>query len=100
MSIPIVRVHSRDQIFSPYSGLSADGKDGPNIKDSTLLFVYHHDPGFYTYVSERLKYAMNEDMESFSPEALHTHIHIDGGLIFEVETDIQGLDYYGFAPAE
>lgn len=98
MPIPIARVHCRDQIFSPYSGLPADGKDGPNKKDPTLLFVYHGDVGFYAYVSERLKYSLNEDIQYLEPENLHASIDIDGGLILEVETD-SAVNYYGFAPA-
>ena len=98
MSVPVVRVHCRDPIFSPYSGMPADGKDGPNKKDSTLLFVYHGNSGFYAYVSERLRYAMNEDIEYLDIEALHTHIDIEGGLILEVMTDLDNPNYYGFAP--
>lgn len=100
MPIPIVRVHSRDPIFSPYSGMPADGKDGPNKKDPTLLFVYHGNPGIYTYVSERLRYLMNEDIEYLDTESLHTHIDIDGGLVMEVMTDVEGANYYGFAPVQ
>ncbi len=99
MPIPIVRVHCRDQIFSPYSGLPADGKDGPNKKDITLLFVYYSDPGIYAYVSQRFRYSLNEDIEYLDAENLHTSTDIDGGLILEVETDRNGVNYYGFAPA-
>jgi hypothetical protein len=97
MPIPIARVHCRDQIFSPYSGLPADGKDGPNKKDPTLLFVYYGNSGIYAYFSQRLRYSMNEDIEYLEPENLHASINIDGGLIIEVETD-NGVNYYGFAP--
>ena len=97
MPIPVARVHSRDQIFSPYSGQPAEDRGKPNKKDPTLLFVYHGDPGFYAYISERLKYAMNEDIEYLEPENLHASIDIDGGLIMEVETDAT-VNYYGFAP--
>ena len=100
MPIPVVRVHCRDQIYSPYSGQPADGKDGPNRQDPTLLFVYYGDRGIYAYVSERLKYSMTEDLEYLDAEAVHTYIDIDGGLILEVETDVEGVNYYGFAPAE
>lgn len=99
MPIPIARVHCRDRIFSPYSGLPADGKDGPNKKDPTLLFIYYGNNGIYAYASQRLKYSLNEDIEYLDPENLHASIDIDGGLILEVETD-SGVNYYGFAPAE
>ena len=100
MSIPVVRIHCRDQICSPFSGQPADGKDGPNKKDPTLLFVYYGDPGIYAYSSQRLRNLMNEDIEYLDAEALHTHADIDGGFILEVETDLNGVNYYGFAPAE
>ena len=99
MPIPSVRVHCRDQIFSPYSGLPADGKDGPNKKDPTLLFVYNGNAGIYTYVSQRFNHSLNEDIEYLDAEALHAHTDIDGGLIMEVMTDLNGANYYGFAPA-
>jgi len=98
MSIPVVRVHCRDQIFSPFSGLPADGKDGPNKKDPTLLFVYYEKTSIYAYISQRLRYSLNEDIEYLEPENLHAAIDIDGGLIMEVETDREGVNYYGFAP--
>jgi len=63
------------------------------------LFVYYGDVGFYAFVSERLKYALNEDIQYLEPENLHASIDIDGALILEVETD-SGLKYYGFAPVE
>lgn len=100
MPIPIVRVHYRDQIFSPYSGLPADNQDGPNKKDPTLLFVYNGDAGIYSYVSQRFNHSLNEDIEYLDAEVLHAHTDIDGGLIMEVETDLNGINYYGFAPEE
>lgn len=99
MPVPLARVHCRDQIFSPYSGLPADGREGPNKKDPTLLFVYYGDKGIFAYVSERFKYAASEDIEYLSPQNIHKSIDIDGALILEVETD-SGLKYYGFAPKE
>lgn len=100
MPIPVVRVHCRDQIFSPYSGLPADGKNGPNTKDPTLLFVYYAKPGIYAHASDRLRCVMNEDIEYLDAEAIHTHIDIEGGLIMEVMTDVNDVNYYGFAPAD
>ena len=100
MSIPVARVHCRDPIFSPFSGQPAEVKGAPNKKDPTLLFVYYGETGFYAYVSQRLMNSMNEDIEYLDAEELHTHIDIDGGLILEVETDVRGVNYYGFAPVE
>lgn len=100
MPIPIARIHYREQIYSPYSGQSADSRDGPNRKDPALLFVYYEEAGIYAYVSQRLRHSMNEDIEYLAAENLHASIDIDGGLILEVETDWNGVNYYGFAPAE
>ena len=100
MPIPVARVHCRDQIYSPFSGQPADHKGVPNKKDPTLLFVYYGDPGIYTYSSQRLRNEMNEDIEYLDAEAIHNHIDIEGGLILEVITDMDGANYYGFAPAE
>jgi len=99
MPIPIVRVHYRDQIFSPFSGQPADSKEGPNKNDPTLLFVYYGNSGIYAYTSQRLRYSMSEDIEYLDAENLHSSINIDGGLVMEVETD-NGVNYFGFAPAE
>lgn len=100
MPIPVARIHCREQIYSPYSGLPADGKDGPNKHDPTLLFIYYGEPGIYAYSSQRLRNLLNEDIEYLDAEALHNHIEIEGGLVLEVETDVKGISYYGFAPAD
>ena len=97
MPIPVARVHSRDRIFSPFSGQPAEDKHGPNKKDPTLLLVYHGDSGMYAYVSPRLKNSLNEDIEYLEPENLHAGIDMDDALILEVETDL-GVNYYVFAP--
>ena len=99
MPVPVIRIHCHDQIYSPFSGQPADGKDGPNKKDPTLLFVYYGNDGIYAHVSERLKYSLTEDIEYLDAEDIHKSIEIDGGLVMEVETD-NGINYYGFAPAE
>ena len=99
MPIPVVRIHCRDQIFSPFSGQAADGKNGPNKTDPTLLFVYYGGDGIYAHASERLRYSLTEDIEYLDAEDIHKSIEIDGGLVLEVETD-NGVNYYGFAPEE
>jgi hypothetical protein len=100
MPIPVARVHCRDQIFSPYSGQPADGKNGINRNDPTLLFIYHGEPGSYAYVSKRVEFLLQEDIEVLAAEDLHRHLDVDGGLILEVLTDTDDPSYYGFAPAE
>ena len=100
MPVPVVRVHCRDPIYSPFSGEPVVSKEGPNRKDSTLLFIYYGDSGIYAHVSERLKYALHEDIQYLDAESLHNSIDIDGAFVMEVETDVNGINYYGFAPPE
>ena len=98
MSLPIARVRRLEQIFSPFSGLPADGKDGPNENDPTLLFVYYGNTGEYAYVSKRLQGSMEGNIEDVDIKELHSTLSIDGGHVFEVDTDWNGVNYYGFAP--
>lgn len=100
MPIPMARIHTRGRIFSPFSGLPADSKNGPNRDDPTLLFVYYGESGIYAYISEELRSGLNEDIEYLDVENLHAGIDLDSGLILEVETDVNGINYYGFAPVE
>jgi hypothetical protein len=99
MSLPTARIHCPDQIFSPFSGLPTDGEDGPNEKDSTLLFVYYGNAGDYAYISKRLQNLLDGNIESIAIETLHSVLSVDGGLILEVDTDWNGVNFYGFAPA-
>ena len=99
MPLPVAKVHCLEQIFSPFSGLPADGDDGCNEKDSTLLFVYYGNAGLYAYVSERLQALVDGDVEDMDIEVLHSIASVDGGLVLEVDTDHNGINFYGFAPA-
>jgi len=99
MSIPTTRIHCLEQIFSPFSGLPADGEDGPNGKDSTLLFVYYGTAGEYAYISKRLQNLVDGNIEDIDIGTLHSVLSVDGGLILEVDTDWNGVNFYGFAPA-
>ena len=56
--------------------------------------------GDYAYVSERLQNLVDEDVEGIDIETLYSVLTIDGGLILEVDNDWNGVNFYGFAPAE
>jgi len=100
MSLPTARIHCLEQVFSPFSGLPADGEGGPNEKDPTLLFVYYGNAGDYAYISNRLQNLVDGNVESIDIGMLHSALSIDGGLILEVDTDWNGVNFYGFAPAD
>lgn len=98
MPIPIIETHCLTPIYSPFSGLPADGDDGPNESDNTLLFVWYGDVGDYAYISERLTDLLNTNVEEIEIESLHETIELDGGIVLKVDTDWNGLNCYGFAP--
>jgi len=87
-------------VYSPLSGLPADLEDGPNEDDPTLLFAYYGDAGLYAYISQRLLDVLDDDVEETDPLDLGQGLQIDGGLMFIVDTDWNGVNYYGFAPTE
>ena len=97
MPLPIVKIHFLDKLYSPFSGLPVESDDGVNENDKTLLFVYYGDfPGF-AYINERLT-EVSGDIENLDIESLNQMLTIDGGFILEVDTDWNGINYYGFAP--
>lgn len=98
MSLPVANIHCLQQIYSPFSGLPVDGKDGPNESDPTLLFVFYGDAAIYAYVSSRLQNVSDGDVEEIEIEKLSSTLSVDGGLILKVDTDWNGVNYYGFAP--
>ena len=100
MPLPTVKFAYLETIHSPFSGLPAEVDDEPNQKDPTLLFAYHGDAGLYAYISPRLLDVLEDDGEETDPLELAHGLQIDGGLIFIVDTDWNGLNYYGFAPEE
>lgn len=102
MALPVARISHLGRIFSPFSGLPIDGKDmdGPNIQDPTLLFVYYANAGMHAYVSQRLMNLSDVDVENTDIDELAGLLSVGGGLILEVDTDWNGLNYYGFAPLE
>lgn len=97
MPVAHARIHYLGQVYSPFSGLPADGDGGPNKADSTLLFVYYGDAGDFAYIAQRIRNDLT-DAEGTDPESLATALNIDGGIILEVDTDWNGINWYGFAP--
>lgn len=98
MPLPLVQVHCLTQIFSPFSGLPADGDKGPNQQDDTLLFVYYGDATQFAYVSSAVLDAVKADPDELEVEDLQEALSMKGGFIMEVDTDWNGVNYYGFAP--
>jgi hypothetical protein len=96
MAVSLARTHHLGQVYSPFSGQPADGDDGPNEGDPTLLFVSYG--GEFAYVSDRLKALVDVVAENVDMADLTDVLTIDGGLILEVDTDWNGVNHYGFAP--
>lgn len=103
MEIPLIETASKHQIFSPFSGQAADGEDGPNDKDPTLLFVYYGDASLYAYVADSILRKLgcdHADSVEDSPEAIAARLDVSGGLALKVDTGWNGVNVYGFAPAD
>lgn len=99
MAIPVAKIHYLGQIFSPFSGLPAESDDGPNEGDPTLLCVYYGDASEFGYVSDRLQELSGVDFDTVEVEELSASLTVDGGIVLEVDTEWNGLNYYFFAPA-
>lgn len=70
------------------AGAAADGEDGPNESDPSLMFTYYGDASLYGYVEKELG-----DIEDM-PEPLELRSDVD--VIFEVNLGWNGINYYGF----
>jgi|SRR6185312_4917410 len=100
MPLPTIEFSYLGTVYSPFSGLPADSEDGPNEADSTLLFVYYGDAGEWAYISPRLANDLPEDADEVGAVDLAETLQIEGGLLMVVDTDWNGINYYGFAPAD
>jgi len=100
MTINIVEIHYLGQIYSPFSGLPADGEDGPNENDPTLLFVHYGDAGQYAYAAPRINEHVEIDDSEPGVDELAENLAIDGGMIIQANCDWNGINTYGFAPAD
>lgn len=102
MALPAIHVHHLDTVYSPFSGQPADTDEGPNTADPSLLFVYYGDASVWGHISRRvIEQAPNGegDPEDFDPHELAAKLEFDGAMIMVVDTDWNGVNYYGFAPA-
>lgn len=97
MPLPLIPVRFLDQIFSPFTGLPADGEEGANERDDSLLFVFYGNAGEFAHISRRVLSAV-PGAENIQPEDLATRLSLPGGLVLMVDTDWNGVNYYGFAP--
>jgi hypothetical protein len=74
--------------------------------DPTLLFTYYGNASIYGLINPRLSKALPDELAELDvdlelePTELAEALRIDGGLIMVVDTDWNGINYYGFAPAD
>ena len=102
MPLPTIEISYLNQIYSPFSGLPAETDDSANEADSTLLFIYYGNASIWDYVSPRLTPGLVEDQDELEldPFDLAKILEAQGGLVMVVDTDWNGVNYYGFAPAD
>jgi len=103
MALPTIGVHYLGTVYSPFSGQAADSDDGANTGDPTLLFVYYGGATVWGYISPRVTEQVPTeagDPEDLDPDELFALLEIDGAMVMVVDTDWNGVNYYGFAPVE
>lgn len=91
-------------VFSPFTGAVADGPDGPNENDPSLLFVHYGNAGLYAYISktviDHLHGEDTADIEGLTPDELIDQLSLPNAFALEVDTSRDGTKYYGFAAFE
>ena len=101
MPLSTVEFRYLGQVHSPFSGLPAELNDeGPNGEDPTLLFVYYGMGGAFDHVSPRFPSELTRFIDNVGPTEMAEALDIDGGILLVVDTDWNGVNYYGFAPEE
>ena len=101
MSLPVVEFRYSGQVHSPFSGQPAEVNDkGANEADPTLLFVYYGMAAGWSYVSPRLPAEVTRFVDNIEPEDLAESLDVEGAVVFVVDADWNGVNYYGFAPAD
>jgi hypothetical protein len=106
MPLPVIEFRYLETIHSPFSGLPSESEDGPNEEDPTLLFTYYGMASMYGFINPRLAKALPDELAALDvdldldPAELADGLHIDGGLTMVVDTDWNGINYYGFAPTD
>lgn len=103
MPLPTINLHYLGTVYSPFSGQATHTDDGPNTDDPTLLFVYHGDATVWGYISPQVVELLPDeagDPDNLEPHELAALLEIDGGVVMVVDTDWNGVNYYGFAPVD
>jgi hypothetical protein len=106
MPLPAIEFGYLGTIHSPFSGLPSESEDGPNEDDPTLLFTYYGNAPIYGLINPRLAKALPDELAELDvdldlePTELAEALHIDGGLLMVIDTDWNGINYYGFAPVD
>jgi hypothetical protein len=100
MPIASIAINYEGTIHSPFSGLPADTDDGPNEADPTLLFTYYGFSGSYGFLSMRLADRLPADVDDLEPLEFADKLQFDNLVVLVVNAEWNGVNYYGFAPAE
>ena len=101
MPLPTVKFRYLGEVHSPFCGLPAELNDeGPNEEDATLLFIYYGMSGTFDYVSPRFPSELTRFIDNVGPTEMAEALDIDGGILLVVDTDWNGVNYYGFAPED
>lgn len=101
MPLPVIEVGDVGTIYSPFSGQPADSdEEGPNGADPTLLFIYYGSGSVWGFVNARLAKELPVDEDDVEPEDLQEKLEVESGILIIVNTGWNGINYYGFAPAE
>lgn len=101
MALPAVEFRYLDQIHSPFSGIPAGLDDeGVDHEDPTLLFVYSGMGSAWSYVSPRFPNELTRFIDNLEADEVAESLEVDGAIMFIVDTDWNGIDYYAFAPAD
>ena len=74
--------------------------EGANQADPTLLFVYYGMVSEWDYVSPRFPSELTRLVDDLEPNEVAESLKIDGAIMLVVKTDWNGVNYYGFAPAD
>ena len=99
MPLSTLELRYLGQVHSPFSGLPAElNEERPNEEDPTLLFVYYGMAGDWDYVSARFPSELTRFIDNLGPTEMAEGLVIDGGILMVVDTDWNGINYYGFAP--
>lgn len=102
MPLPTIEFTYLGQVHSPFSGLPTELEDegSANEADPTLLFVYYGMVSEWDYVSPRFPSELTRFIDNLEPIDFASSLEINGAIMFVVDTDWNGVNYYGFAPAE